>query len=94
MRKVTETTVRAFLNGTKKKVGNTSTDGTRLMLHGNVIAKKVNDKILITDAGWQSPTTKERLNGLLDILGKTRIHQKDFVWYRGQEVFENGFNIA
>jgi len=37
------------------------------MLHNNLIAKRIlfiND-LWITDAGWQTDTTKERLNGVL-----------------------------
>lgn len=82
MRKVTKQVGKAFINGHKKTVGNTHTDGKALYLHGNLIAEKVSDGIRITNAGWKSVTTKERLNGLLELLGVTlRIYQKNFVWY-------------
>jgi len=85
MRKVTQETVNAFLKGEKKTIGNTFTDGKSLYLHGNCIARKVDGKIYISNAGWQSVTTKERLNGLLDMLGKAGIFQKDFQWFRMAE---------
>ena len=84
MRKVTELTVKAFLNGEKKTVGNTVSTGTELILHGNVIARKdaINpDLIYISSAGWQTPTTKERLNGLLSMLNEGYIYQKNFEWF-------------
>lgn len=40
MRKVSEQIARAFLNGQAKSVGNSSTDGKQLFLHGNLIARK------------------------------------------------------
>jgi hypothetical protein len=54
-----------------------------LLLHGNLIAtKKVNvatqeNTLFITNAGWQSNTTKERLNGLNGV----GIYQKKGQWY-------------
>jgi hypothetical protein len=71
MRKVTEQVVRAFHAGRKKTVGNTSTDGTTLWLHGNAIARKVNGFIEISDAGWgHSQTTRERLNAFASVSQK------------------------
>lgn len=64
MRKTTRTAVNAFLAGNKITVSNTTTDGQSLFLFGNKIAEKRTDGIYITNAGWKSATTKERLNGL------------------------------
>ena len=53
-------------------------------LHGNHIATYFHDdrKLQIFDGGWQSVTTKSRLNALLDEFGGgDRVIQKDFVWY-------------
>ena len=53
-------------------------------LHGNHIATYFHyDRILqIFDGGWQSVTTKSRLNALLDEFGGgDRVIQKDFTWY-------------
>ena len=78
MRKVTIETAKAFLAGTKRTVGNTATDGTTLTLHGNVIARKESDgRIVATLAGWPTVTTRERLNGLCELMGLGRpFHQK------------------
>tara|TARA_R100001163_G_C5056654_1_gene193096 strand:+ start:1005 stop:1328 length:324 start_codon:yes stop_codon:yes gene_type:complete len=69
MRKVTEQTVKAFLNNKLKSVGNTITDGNSLYLHGNKIAWRLsNGDIEINMCGWGSVTTRERLNGLLRMM--------------------------
>ena len=69
MRKVTEQTVKAFLNDESKSVGNTMTDGGSLYLHGNKIAWRLpNGDIEINMCGWGSVTTRERLNGLLRMM--------------------------
>lgn len=72
MRKVTKTTATAMLNGNSKTVSNTTvfvrSDGVREMfLHGNKIAEHdPHLAVLRTSlAGWGTPTTRERLNGLL-----------------------------
>jgi hypothetical protein len=82
MRKVTRQVCEAFVRGEKKTVGNTYTNGNELRLHGNLIARKENGQIILSDCGWQTVTTKERLNGLLDILcAGAGIYQKKFCWY-------------
>lgn len=65
MRQITEDSVKAFLAGRQFCRQNMDTDGEFLKLHGNVIAEKHEDGILIGLAGWNTPTTRERLNGLL-----------------------------
>lgn len=74
MRQITKTMANAFYNDQPKNLGNTAVvlhgDMTYLVLHGNVIAKKkagfasVHD-VSFTLAGWPTPTTRERLKGLL-----------------------------
>ena len=70
MRVVTEKTGRAFLRGDTKVSGNTQTDGKSLWLHGNKIAQKTDtsDVVMLSLAGWNTPTTRERLNGVLDLM--------------------------
>ena len=86
MRKVTKETVIAFLNKTSKKVGNTVVtvvDGeTALSLHGNIIALNKDGVIQINNKGYETNTTKERLNGLLEMLDEPKIYQSNFSWYR------------
>jgi len=83
MRKVTRETVEAFVAGKSRTVGNTTTDGTVLLLHGNRIAERMPDgSIMATLAGWGSPTTRERLNGLCESLGLGRLfHQSKHVQF-------------
>ena len=69
MRKITTAICSAFENGQALTMGNTHTDGQTLWLHGNGIARKRMagqevDGLYITLAGWNTNTTRERLNGL------------------------------
>lgn len=73
MRKVTERAALALKNRTYYKSGNTEvrqfTHDTAfwgLFLHGNCIAMYGLGELTLKDADWQTATTKERLNGLLD----------------------------
>jgi len=55
-----------------------------VFLHGNHIATlcKISMDLRIFDGGWQSNTTKSRLNALLNEFGGgDRVIQKDFTWY-------------
>lgn len=67
MKRVTEQTVTAFMQGKKKSISNTQSTGDALYLHGNMIARRVDGKIFATNAGWPTVTTRERLNGLPDV---------------------------
>lgn len=90
MRKITADAIRAFRNGQRFKRGNTQVlvegDSHKkilhpariLCLHGHVIAEMDNNGDLwINDGGWQSVTTKERLNGFPSV----NIVQKNFQWF-------------
>jgi len=88
MRKITADALRAFRNWKKFKRGNTEVKVNLtecyLYLHGNMIAKfNRNDGLWISDGGWQTNTTKERLNGLPNV----HIYQKDFQWYLNDEAW-------
>jgi hypothetical protein len=90
MRKVSKEIASAFISGKSKTVGNTHTDGKTIWLHGNAIARH-NDKggIEISSGGWQTVTTKERLNTLLHYLGVNPIKQKDWQWFVGGKFWFN-----
>lgn len=89
MRKITEDAIHSFMNAQKFRRGNTEVEVlpnvTVLKLFGNEIAFRYNNPertLSITDAGWPTVTTKERLNALPNV----SIRQKDFQWYlNGQE---------
>lgn len=87
MRKITEQAVSAFSTDRNFKSGNTEVttkttdDGslteTRMFLHGNLIATRINGKLEISNGGWSSNTTKERLNGIPGV----NISQIKGYWY-------------
>lgn len=82
MRKITEQAVAAFLAGRKFYSGNTEVrvegETAWLLLHGNRIAMRGPGLLLkISDAGWPTSTTKERLNGLPGV----RVHHSKRVMY-------------
>ena len=71
------TSVRCF------KTNGVTTD-VDVFLHGNHIASldTATNQLTIKDGGWQSVTTKSRLNALLDeFVPSMGIFQKDWVWY-------------
>ena len=84
MRQITNDSINAFMNAKKFNRQNMSVEVlpnvTLLKLHGNIIAYRYNDPkrtLSITNAGWFSNTTKERLNALPNV----HITQKNWVWY-------------
>jgi hypothetical protein len=86
-RKITEESVRAFYNRTKFNKSNMSVEITDegfalLKLHGNTIAGKDYEGTWITDAGWPTRTTFERLNGFDNVGVNTK---KGQVYLNGEE---------
>ena len=71
---------------------------TSVRLHGNRIAEiDPNGDIILSSCGWDTPTTKSRLNAILDVfISGCHIFQKDFTWYVGDlnTPFFDGFRIA
>jgi len=71
---------------------------SEVRLHGNLIAKIGDDFVQVFDGGWQSVTTKSRLNAIINefcCAYTDGIFQKDFAWYvRDNKVihdFVNGY---
>ena len=68
MRKINKEAVEAFLKGYNFKSSNTEVNVTShnvgYYLHDNLIALKSGDKIEVSLAGWNTNTTRERLNGI------------------------------
>ena len=87
MRKITSEAVSAFLNKKTFRKSNMSVEESggqyKLKLHGNTIASIDELGVLsVSNAGWASNTTKERLNGIPGV----RVNQKNWTWYlNGQE---------
>lgn len=92
MRKITKEAIQSFLNGNDYNKSNTrvshtpyTDNNTNLYLHNNLIARKTKTNwIEISNAGWTSDTTKERLNGLPWV----SIQQKNFEWYLNGEKWD------
>ena len=82
MRKITSEAVSAFLERKPFRKSNMSVEANgnefRLKLHGNTIASIDELGVLsVSNAGWASNTTKERLNGIPGV----RVHQKNWNWF-------------
>ena len=75
MRKITQEICSAFEGNYTKTIGNSYTDGFGLFLHGNKIAQHTSEGLMITLAGWNSNTTRERLNCLTGVRVNTKLGQ-------------------
>ena len=98
MRQITKESVKAFYNKGKLNKQNMSVffdryDNTsRMLLHDNCIATfdHDNERLIISNCGWFTPTTKERLNALPNV----SIYQKNYKWYlNGEEWNGNKIDI-
>lgn len=65
MRQITADINQAFYEGRKLTKSNTFTDGENVYLHGNKIAYHDEHGVWVSLAGWNTVTTRERVNGLL-----------------------------
>ena len=67
---------------------NEETGESLVRLHGNLIAIVDEDSMKIFDGGFQSTTTKSRLNALCSefCVAGEGVFQKDFAWYVRQFV--------
>jgi hypothetical protein len=107
MRKI-ETLMNAAINNKVDwKLDNTEviyysgTDASDVYLHGNLIARVGSHSVELFDGGWQSSTTKSRLNAILSVHGLPGegVFQKNFQWflnYAGNGVipFFSGMRLA
>ena len=68
---------------------------TFVTLHGNLIATIFNNgDMKLSSCGWQTVTTKSRLNAILDVFfHNVRIVQKQFEWYIDGHSFFDGYTI-
>ena len=104
MRKIERQMNQAIRNGVNFSSSNTMVrqgwEGeSDVYLNGNHIATVKSNSIIIKDGGWQSNTTKSRLNALLDEFSYgTRVFQKQFEWFVGYknvtEDFVSGMELA
>jgi len=98
MRQITIKAYNAFKNNERFKRSNTeviiNNNITVMKLFGNSIVKKIDGEIFISNGGWSSVTTKERLNPLVKRIRKNKdsliinekIALKDSKWYNIKEL--------
>jgi len=98
MRKITSDAYNAFKNNRRFKRSNTQVlvNGNiiSIELFGNPIVKKIDGEIFISNGGWSSVTTKERLNPFVKRIRKNKdsliinekIALKDSKWYNIKEL--------
>ena len=75
--------------------------GSIVKLHGNKIAEVYANSIVLFDGGWQTVTTKSRLNAIIDRFCNAAtdgVFQKNYQWFvrdNNQTVdFVNGYTFA
>ena len=102
MRKIETAMNTAIRNRINWSNGNTAVivdsknaDLVEVFLHGNLIAKVCSEFVAIFDGGWQSNTTKSRLNALCqEFRPQVSVFQKNFVWFikhgKNNFVFQSG----
>ena len=87
MRKIEQQMCEAIQSNLDWKSGNTQVitiEGVSFVyLHGNQIATINDDSMTIYDGGYQSTTTKSRLNALCNYfcMDGECVYQKNFKWY-------------
>ena len=54
-------------------------------LHSHEILNIINKQLLLSDAGYQTKTTKSRLNAILSLYDLGKIYSKDYQWYLNDE---------
>ena len=107
MRKIEQQMLTAIRNNDNWQSANTSVhyneenDVSIVRLHGNKIAEVGDDFVQIFDGGWQTTTTKSRLNVIINDFCNALtdgVFQKNFQWYiRDNNVtrdFESGYIFA
>lgn len=92
MKNITEQVTKAFFEGRNFKLSNTEVHadatGVYLKLWGNLIAKRVGERVSISLAGYNTSTTKERLRGVLSKFNKTLVTKKGNVIIKNLETLE------
>ena len=95
MRKIETQMNKALRTFSNWSSGNTTVTSTKeemlVHLHGNHIAtvNKATMTINLFDGGWQSNTTKSRLNAILQefTYGDCFVSQKNFTWFLNDRLF-------
>ena len=106
MRKIEEQMNQAVANSKSWTCANTSVVSddngvSHVYQHGNKIAEVGDDYLQVFDGGWQTNTTKSRLNALINRFCNAvtdGVYQRQHVWYlsdnKVEREFENGYIFA
>ena len=91
MRKIEREMIQAIIDGRNWKKANTEVEAhpsgnneMRVFLHGNNIASYYDGNLYVNHCGWQTVTTKSRLNSLINFVvdpTKNGIYQKNYKWF-------------
>ena len=87
--------VKGDKNWTKDNTSVIIEDGvSKVYLHGNLIAEVDDESIKLYDGGWQTTTTKSRLNALLSEFGYTCGTKREYVFQKQFEWFIQIFDLG
>jgi len=88
-------------NANTEVVYNEHSGNSHVYLHGNEIAIIGEKFVKIFDGGWQSNTTKSRLNAIINRFCNAftdGVYQRDFAWYvkdnNVEHEFSNGYTFV
>jgi hypothetical protein len=90
MRKIEKEMIEAIQNEKNWSKDNTQVSNNKIIcvyLHGSLIAEIGNNELRLFDAGYQTKTTKSRLNAILNHFNLPTISAKKFEWYIGTEIW-------
>ena len=95
MRKISHNAAMAFVHCYNYRKDNTEVVVserdcmTVMRLHGHIIATRIGVRVRVTLAGYGTPTTRERVNGLLTVLADefNWPHRCGFMQEKGKQVF-------
>ena len=104
MRKIEQQMIAAIKNSIDWKSANTEVINfyddekqlvvTSVYLHGNLIAEVDDCSLKLFDGGYQSKTTKSRLNALLSEFGYTCGTKQEFIFQKQYEWFIQMFDLG
>ena len=105
MRKIEAQMNRAIRTGNNFSSSNTSVshdeNGAQVFLHGNHIATVTDNTVILFDGGWQSNTTKSRLNAIINEFCDPYtdgVYQHKFEWFitgnKFVKKFVNGYTFT
>ena len=81
MKKGSQQIKEAFINNLSKKISNTETDGKAVYYHGHKIIEKRPDGIYWTLAGYNTVSTKEKVNTIANAC----VFQKNYSLFVGDK---------